>query len=107
MSGKRHFPYYSAVPEIELKRLALAGAAPGRERAEPRVFQEGPGFGAVPEEVCSSQVHMLSDVCVCTVSRVSNHWSCPGQGLQLSTASAASPGAPIGTILSLYMSTCM
>ena len=48
MSGKRHFPYYSAVPEIELKRPALAGAAPGRERAEPRVFQEGPGFRRCP-----------------------------------------------------------
>ena len=52
MSGKRHFPYYSAVPEIELKRPALAAVAPGRERAQPRVFQEGPGFGAVREEVC-------------------------------------------------------
>ena len=52
MSGKRHFPYHSAVPEIELKRPALAAAAPGRERAQPRVFQEGPGFGAVREEVC-------------------------------------------------------
>lgn len=99
MSGKRHFPYYSAVPEIELKRPALAGAAPGRERAEPRVFQEGPGFGAVPEEVCSSALHVLSDVCVCAVSRVSNHRSRPGQGLQLSTASATSPGAPPGTAL--------
>ncbi|KAK9845852.1 hypothetical protein WJX81_004205 [Elliptochloris bilobata] len=51
MSGKRHFPYYSAVPEIELKRPALASVAPGRERAQPRVFQEGPGFGFVREEV--------------------------------------------------------
>ena len=54
MSGKRHFPYHSAVPEIELKRPALAAAALGRERAQPRVFQEGPGFGAVREEVCRS-----------------------------------------------------
>ena len=54
MSGKRHFPYHSAVPEIELKRPALAAAAPGRERAQPRVFQEGLGFGAVREEVCRS-----------------------------------------------------
>lgn len=54
MSGKRHFPYHSTVPEIELKRPALAAAAPGRKRAQPRVFQEGPGFGAVREEVCRS-----------------------------------------------------
>ena len=42
MSGqKRHFPYYSAVPEIELKKRGVMGIHPGRECMEPRTFIPG------------------------------------------------------------------
>ena len=42
MSGhKRHFPYYSAVPEIELKSRGVGGVNPGREPADVRTFVPG------------------------------------------------------------------
>lgn len=42
MSGqKRHFPYYSAVPEIEIRQRTFPGVHPGREYAAPRTFVPG------------------------------------------------------------------
>ena len=42
MSGqKRHFPYYSTVPEIELQKRSFGGVNPGREHAQPRTFIPG------------------------------------------------------------------
>ena len=35
---KRNFPYYSTVPEIEIKKRSISGVNPGREYAVPRTF---------------------------------------------------------------------
>ena len=47
---KRQFPYYSSVPEVELKRQALGSVNPGLERSEPRTF-EAPTSAEEPKEV--------------------------------------------------------
>ena len=47
---KRQFPYYSAVPEVELKKQALENVNPGFERNEPRTF-EAPASAQEPQEV--------------------------------------------------------
>ena len=60
MSGqKRHFPYYSAVPEMQLKQRAVSGVNPGKERADVRTFvpgnlEEAPA-SARGSEVCRRQ----------------------------------------------------
>lgn len=55
MAQKRHFPYYSAVPEIEIKRRGISGVNPGREYVDPRTFVPGSQCSAAPingSEVC-------------------------------------------------------
>lgn len=47
---KRNFPYYSNVPEVELKRQALGSLNPGLEPNEPRTF-EAPAPAEEPKEV--------------------------------------------------------
>lgn len=54
MAQKRHFPYYSAVPEIEIKRRGISGVNPGREYVDPRTFVPGSQYSAAP--VTSSEV---------------------------------------------------
>jgi hypothetical protein len=40
MSGnKRHFPYYSSIEEVELKRQNISESLPGYERSQPKTFQ--------------------------------------------------------------------
>lgn len=57
MSGhKRHFPYYSAVPEIELKKRDVTGGIhPGKESAEVRAFIPG-NFQESPASASHGQV---------------------------------------------------
>ena len=50
---KRQFPYYSDVPDVELKKQALEHVNPGFERNEPRTF-EAPASVQEPEQVHSS-----------------------------------------------------
>lgn len=55
MSQKRHFPYYSAVPEIEIKKRRVSGVNPGREYVDPRTFVPGSQYSTAPvqgSEVC-------------------------------------------------------
>ena len=55
MSQKRHFPYYSAVPEIEIKKRGISGVNPGREYVDPRTFVPGSQYSTAPihgSEVC-------------------------------------------------------
>ena len=55
MSQKRHFPYYSAVPEIEIKKRRVSGVNPGREYVDPRTFVAGSQYSTAPvqgSEVC-------------------------------------------------------
>ncbi len=47
---KRQFPYYTSVPEVELKRQALGNVNPGLEANEPRTF-EAPTPAEEPKEV--------------------------------------------------------
>ena len=55
---KRHFPYYSAVSEIALKKRNISGVNPGREYAEPRTFVPGSPYVATAQggEVKRSQL---------------------------------------------------
>lgn len=50
---KRQFPYYSGVPEVELKKQALDNINPGFERNEPRTF-EAPSSVQETEQVQAS-----------------------------------------------------
>lgn len=50
---KRQFPYYSDVPDVELKKQALEHVNPGFERNEPRTF-EAPVSVQEAEQVHSS-----------------------------------------------------
>lgn len=43
---KRHFPYHSNVPEVELKRPNVAA---GYESAQPSTFEAPSGFGGVTQ----------------------------------------------------------
>ena len=58
---KRHFPYHSNVPEVELKRSNVGA---GYERAQPSTFEAPSGFGELPqvESNCAtvSAWHVLS-----------------------------------------------
>ncbi len=48
MNGqKRHFPYHSVVPEVELKRHNVSDVTPGFERIQPAVFEAPAGFDDV------------------------------------------------------------
>ena len=47
---KRQFPYFSAVPEVEVKKQALENVNPGFERNESRTF-EAPALAQEPQEV--------------------------------------------------------
>ena len=59
MSGqKRHFPYYSAVPDIQLKQSAISGVNPGKERADVRTFVPG-NFNESPASARGSEVCSL------------------------------------------------
>ena len=59
MSGqKRQFPYYSAMPEIQLKQRAVSGINPGKERANVRTFAPG-NFEESPASAGGSEVCSL------------------------------------------------
>ena len=50
---KRQFPYYTDVPDVELKKQALENVNPGFERNEPQTF-EAPVSVQEAEQVHSS-----------------------------------------------------
>lgn len=69
MSGqKRHFPYYSTVPEIQLGQRTFAGVNPGREYAAPRTFvpMSGAPTAAVSEVLVGMLAQLLARSHVCT-----------------------------------------
>ena len=53
---KRQFPYYSSVPEAEIKRQTLGSINPGFEPNEPRTF-EAPTPTEEPKEVMDPPDH--------------------------------------------------
>ena len=64
---KRQFPYYSNVPEVELKRQALGSVNPGLEPNEPCTF-EAPTPTEEPTEVMEPpDQRAVHAVCICDV----------------------------------------
>ena len=57
---KRQFPYYSSVPEAEIKRQTLGSVNPGFEPNEPRTF-EAPLPTEEPKEVIPPPDHTAGD----------------------------------------------
>jgi hypothetical protein len=43
--SKRQFPYYSRIPEVEIKRRDLGSNAGQEIETNPNVYQAGQGFG--------------------------------------------------------------
>lgn len=76
MSQKRHFPYYSAVPEIEIKKRGISGVNPGREYMDPRTFVPESQYNATPvpssEVRCPTEAEATWDKTQCMYSKNAN-----------------------------------
>lgn len=59
--SKRAFPYYSELEELELKRPAIQGRAnPGREAADPRLFDGGRSLEVSTQLLSRCSRHFVS-----------------------------------------------